>query len=178
MMYEKEIIEFLKSNKTKGIAFKFLPEEVQEWIKNHWQDCAILTAGGAWDTTRHYLTNESFGLDSDFDFDDGNRAFYVFCLLASYKLWELVEFEIDDDGFFYPYMGEDDDSSYMWCHYIELMANDNDFIFAGLQYPDAAAWFMGPCIRFEGGSYASTSYHPDSELQPAIPKKIRFWRKK
>lgn len=31
-MNEKEIIKFLKNNKTTGIAFKFMPDEVKKWL--------------------------------------------------------------------------------------------------------------------------------------------------
>lgn len=33
-MKEQEIIEYLKQNKEKGVAFAFMPKEVQDWINN------------------------------------------------------------------------------------------------------------------------------------------------
>ena len=180
-MEEKEIIEFLKGNKTKGIAFKFLPEEVQEWIKNHWQDCAILTAGGAWDTTRHYLTDEN----SDFDFDDGNRAFYVFCLLASYIQPESsgswVEFVITDNAFICSDEKEHDRWHYFWWEWQAFLTeSDNSALgyiaFGGWQYEDDGTWFTTPQLFAQECFTTLVDY--DEICKPAIPKRIRFWREK
>lgn len=34
-MTEQEIIKYLKENRTKRVAFGFMPEEVKEWCKEH-----------------------------------------------------------------------------------------------------------------------------------------------
>ena len=179
-MKEKEIIEFLKSNKTKGIAFKFLPEEVQEWIENHWQVCAVLTAGGAWDSTKHYLTDENY----DFNFDDDNQAFYVFCLLENYTSktnsedgW--IEFEIDENGRF---TLETDDyiDDFGWYQWQEFLSNshmeDLKFTaFGGWQYESDDRWFTSPQLLC-GDNFNNIDY--GDICKPTIPKRIRFWRKK
>lgn len=34
-MTENEIIDYLKENATKGVAFGFMPKDVQKWCKDH-----------------------------------------------------------------------------------------------------------------------------------------------
>lgn len=34
-MTEQEIITYLKQNKTNGVGFSFMPEDVQKWCKSH-----------------------------------------------------------------------------------------------------------------------------------------------
>lgn len=35
-MTEQEIIKYLKDNKTEGRIFRFMPEEVRKWCRNHY----------------------------------------------------------------------------------------------------------------------------------------------
>ena len=32
-MKEQEIVDYLKENRTKGVAFGFMPNEVREWVE-------------------------------------------------------------------------------------------------------------------------------------------------
>ena len=41
-MTEQEIIECLKGNKTKGVAYLFLPEEVRDWVHDKLFDKILL----------------------------------------------------------------------------------------------------------------------------------------
>ena len=124
-MTEQEIINYLKENKNKGVIYLFMPKEVQNWLCINYKNPKLLylTQKGEWKSFFKFFNDHNnvvgFSLSDDYEAKEKSKGGWV-------------EFEIDDDGFFYPYMGEDDDSSYMWCHYIELMANDNDFIFAVL----------------------------------------------
>lgn len=176
-MEEKEIIQILKDNQKEGRPYCWMPKDVRIWIDGHYKECAYLNRRGVWDTSSKHIDSASEIAMTD-----------IFCLLASYRQnipeWELVEFDIDEFGHFYPFgcdEGEPELFPYHWSEWNKLTSDSNDeenFIFAGLQYPDATTWFMGPSIRFESGGYTSTSYYHDSKLQPATPNKIRFWVRK
>ena len=170
-MEEKEIIEFLKSNKTKGIAFKFLPEEVQDWIGNHKRECVILNSSGVWNSTKDYLSD-----DSDID------AFCVFCLLESFTLpkkekGEWVEFGVNEYGIFAIRDGELD-CLYNWWDWGEaLKCNSYEYSnFGGWQYEEDGFWYMEPQLIDEEGDYRGMSNSME-KVTPIIPKKIRFWRR-
>ena len=171
-MEEKEIIELLKDNKTKGIAFKFLPEEVQDWIGNHKRECVILNSNGVWNSTKDYLSD-----DSDID------AFCVFCLLESFTLpkkerggW--VEFEVNEYGIFAIRDGELD-CLYNWWDWGEaLKCNSYEYSnFGGWQYEGDMYWYTDPRVLSDDGSY-DDQYEDRDGAKPITPKKIRFWRRK
>ena len=42
-MTEQEIIDYLKENKNKGVAFAFMPEDVKEWCRNRYDRSIFMT---------------------------------------------------------------------------------------------------------------------------------------
>lgn len=168
-MTEQEIIDFLKKNKETGIAFAFMPEEVQDWVNDSSRKIVYLIfKGGLWED----LPIEATANEED-----------VFALPDSFQIKQelqggWVEFEIKDGEFFIKY--ENDLVRYHWsewnyvlvnsCHYKEKFTT-----FGGWQYKDCDGWFTSPQIENENG-YQENHFSNDGECKPAIPTKIRFWR--
>ena len=168
-MTEQEIINTLKENKTKGIAYLFLPEDVWEWIGTNFNDPRLiyLAPTGRW---------EKF---SKTDFDDYDNI--VFALPEYYKIkqesiGEWTEFEIDQKGNFHCFI--DGDMHYFfwanWNVFLTEADSSGYTAFGGWQYEDDGTWFTTPQM-FAQECFA-TLVDCDEICKPAIPIKIRFWR--
>lgn len=166
-MTEQEIINVLKENKTKGVAYTFMPEDVRDWVHDHFKEPKLLYLApyGKWDLF----------CEAD-DFDDYDNV--VFALPDDYepkkeKQGEWISFEIDSKGEFD--IGTD---SYKWFEWQRAMLEHNSKAFGGWQYSeDNNLWFMTPQIydsvaeKFLAWACVGVDSH-----KPAIPVKIRFWR--
>lgn len=174
-MTEQEIINTLKENKTKGIAYLFLSEEVWEWIGENFRDPKLmyLAPNGKW---------EPF---SETDFDGYDNV--VFALPDYYKVkqelsGEWVEFEINEGKFrFIPsdVNGLDGviESWWNWQEFLTVSSKYNlgFTAFGGWQYESNGYWLTEPqVIGKEVLLTTLTDYNED--CKPAIPIKIRFWR--
>ena len=73
-MTEQEIINILKENKTKGIAYLFLSEEVWDWIRENFDKSNLLYLDS--------MGNWQYFKDADFDDYDN----VVFALPDMYEL--------------------------------------------------------------------------------------------
>lgn len=171
-MTEQEIINTLKENKTKGIAYLFLSEEVWEWIGENFRDPKLmyLAPNGKW---------EPF---SETDFDDYDNV--VFALPDYYKVkqelsGEWVEFEIEDFCFAYSHsVGTSHLFDWFdWGFFLKASKKQGwgFTAFGGWQYESNGYWLTEPhVIGKEVLLTTLTDYNED--CKPAIPKKIRFWR--
>lgn len=159
-MTEQEIIEYLKENRLIGVAFKFIPSEVKEWVIENYKNLKLLylTAGGRW------------GFSHQTDFSD--YANLVFALNDDYELpkepsGEWVVFEIDKDGEYHLCS----DEHYHWSEWNNTLRENycnSSFrltAFGGWQYDDGGCWHTCPTFK-----------HSDEGDKPAIPIRIRFWR--
>lgn len=183
-MNEVEIINYLKCNMSNGIAFRFMPVEVRNWVVNHLDDCTFLTAEGIWDKACRFFYGEL-----------APAAFNVFGLLASYKpksekkeSGEWVEFEVTPKGTFFLQYTKDNGSEVshvfhwsQWAEFLYYCWVDDDLkqytAFGGWQYEeDKDFWYMEPQLIDEEGNYRGISNSME-KVTPIIPKKIRFWRK-
>lgn len=183
-MEEKEIIQYLKDNMKKGISFWFMPEEVQNWIKKNYRNCAYLTAEGIWDTATHHVSNINEIWANE-----------VYALIAAYKPkmkepelengWFV--YEIDKNGNFYSADADDEDGCYYhWSEWNTCLANNKDNLvaFGGWQYEENGDWHTSPQLslvddtkrEFHLGRY--TDGKAAERVKPLIPIKIRFWREK
>lgn len=174
-MNEQEVVEVLKGNKNKGIANLFLHEEVRDWVSEHFDEPKLLYLNplGNW---------EKFDVC---DFDDYDNI--VFALPDDYKVkqeskGEWVEFKIDQKGNFH-HFADGDMHYFFWANWgIFLKAFPDEFTaFGGWQYPNCGAWYMNPKILLSDAidtHYADVLFQGEqAECKPAIPVKIRFWRK-
>lgn len=175
-MTEQEIINVLKENKTKGIAYLFLPEEVWKWIGENLNNPKLLylAPNGKW---------ESF---SETDFDDFDNI--VFALPDYYQVkkepsGEWVEFKINKNGYFTAYDVDDNDHQislsfgwHQWSEFLDCSCKHGlDFTtFGGWQYENCDTWFMCPMMSEKGVSYHNTDRKKD--YVGAVPTKIRFWK--
>lgn len=169
-MTEQEIVNILKENKYKGVAFLFLPGEVSNWITDNLNNSNLLylDSMGDWQYFK------------DADFDDYDNV--VFALPEMYELpvakvkGEWVEFEIDQKGNFHCF--KDNDMHYFfWANWnIFLKAFSDEYTsFGGWQYENISdSWNTFPLIRC--GEKASCGVSFSNDDKPMIPKKIRFWR--
>lgn len=174
-MEEKEVVQYLKDNKKKGISFKFMPKEVQDWIRKNYRDCLYLNDEGLWDKSGDHITGDVWPND-------------VLALIDSYEPkhkepeagW--VEFEIDEDGW---YRIRDTDIRFHWSEWnkpLWVYEKDENIswyltAFGGWQYKDCDTWWMSPKVIKDEEIYTEAySEEYGSKFEPAIPVKIRFWR--
>ena len=174
-MTEKEVVDFLRNNRTKGVAFLFLPEDVHDWIHEHFDDPNLfyLDSMGKWqyfkDTNFNNYDNVVFALPDTFYPQKPKGG------------WE--EFEIDQRGNFHCF--KDDDMHYFfWANWgIFLKAFSDEYTaFGGWQYPNCGAWYMNPKMLLSDAidtHYADVLFQGEpAKCMPATPCKIRFWREK
>ena len=99
-MTEQEIIECLKGNKTKGVAYLFLPEEVRDWVHDKLFDKILLVL----DSMGNFILFEDVeeGLINTDDYDN-----IVFALPDYYEVkqepsgeWVECEINKNNDCFF------------------------------------------------------------------------------
>lgn len=177
IMEEKEVVQYLKDNKKKGISFKFMPKEVQDWIRKNYRDCLYFNDNGKWEKAGYHLTGVG-----------DIRANAVYALSKGYKsksnepesVW--VEFDIDENGY---YRIPDTDMRFHWSEWIKpLLRTRKDenqswhlICFGGWQYKDCDTWCMSQKV-IEDEEISRESYSEDhgSKFESAIPVKIRFWR--
>lgn len=97
---------------------------------------------------------------------------------------EWVEFDIDENGDF-EIRGIANDKNftviYNWSQWNKPIRDNasKKFIngccaFGGWQYKNNKSWFTTPQVEIDDGCL---SYNYCLEAKPAIPRKIRFWRK-
>lgn len=184
-MTEQEIINTLKENKTKGIAYLFLSEEVWEWIGENFRDPKLmyLAPNGKW---------ESF---SETDFDDFDNI--VFALPEYYEAkkeskGEWVEFEILQDSRFRYFAADNSVNCYLWHEWSRFLTESFQekwgfTAFGGWLYDKSGGgdWVLSPQVGLIDDSgnapfilnqYSHT--YEKERITPAIPVKIRFWREK
>lgn len=167
-MTEQEIINVLKENKKKGVAYLFLPLDVKDWISDNFNnsDLVYLDSMGDWE------------LYKDADFDDYDNI--VFALPDDYKeepKGEWVEFDIDEKGNFHCFI--DNDMHYFfwanWNVFLTEADSSGYTAFGGWQYKDSKNWYQYPILLKDNGQVMLGSDDSD-DVKPAIPIKIRFWR--
>lgn len=167
-MTEQEIIEVLKENKKKGVAYLFLHEDVRDWILENFRDPKLmyLVPDGKW---------ESF---SETGFDDFDNV--VFALPEYYQEesnGEWVEFEIESyKDKAYRFSADNRVFNWFdWQYFLQysLECNLGFTAFGGWQY-NGSDWNTYPLIQC--GEKASSGVSFSIDDKPMIPKKIRFWR--
>ncbi len=189
-MTEQEIVNCLKENKSKGIAFGFLPEEVKDWCKIRYSNIFQYFSkydgkenkNGMW----KIMSNESYEFAAD----------EIICLPDDYELpqkpsGEWVEFEIADGLFYYKTLDKNVmevcGKKYYWFQVEEFLCRyiaEGFVTFGGWQYEGCTTWFVTPRLNVESpnGTIYQDSFNVDNyaecDCKPAIPIRIRFWREK
>lgn len=175
-MTEQEIIDFLKKNKEMGIAFVFMPEEVQAWAITNPQEILVYSRRigqekGTWERRG--------GSDYPLHYDS------IYALPDSFQLKQeqksgWFEYEIDKNGNFYSADADDKDGRYYhWSEWNTCLANnkDNLIAFGGWQYKDDKRWYLAPVVKLQDDElWDSYVIEENGEAIPAIPIKIRFLR--
>lgn len=166
-MTEQEIVDYLKENKRKGVAFAFMPEDVKEWCKQH--------------------SNESIFIiyyKDDWEIDSCIRCYYngIYALPDAYEIKpefkaHYEEFDIDKDGFFYVKKGSDL-IYYHWYNWPKFLDEnfDNYNNFGGWLYNDKL-WSTN-VLMSDINSDTSVYSGKDKTVVPVTPTKIKFWRYK
>lgn len=168
-MTEQEIVNVLKENKNKGIAYLFLPEDVREWISEDFNNPKLM----------YLAPNGKWEFFHETDFDDCDNV--VFTLPKYYRVkqessGEWVEFEIDQKGNFHCFI-DGDIHYFFWANWNVFLtkADFSEFTaFGGWQYEDDGTWFTTPQMFAQECFATLVDY--DEICKPAIPTKIRFWR--
>ena len=176
-MKEQEIIYVLKVNMEDGVAFHFLAEEIQDWVKKHIHEVVIFN-GTDDNKSEHWvnvinriapLTEHSVvALRDDYELKDGK--------------W--VDFDIDEEGNFKVSNRYNTSIPFRWFEWKEVLKKFPELTnFGGYMYGDNI-WALYPRVLKENSEifnessddYSSSYYDEKSKLmKPAIPKKIRFW---
>ena len=178
-MNKKEIIEYLKQNKEKGVVFAFMSQDVRDWCMTHRNDPIFnIYFSDGWNIIRSGINCCYSG---------------IYCLPEDYEIepefkahWE--EFDIDKNGFFVEEQVNTHVSPrvYHWWQWTRFLS-DHD-----AKYNDFGGWVYEMSL-FGGGKteVLATSPHfldDDEELssyirlnnkdkvKPAYPTKILFWR--
>ena len=176
-MTAEEVVQFLKMNKNTGIAFMCLSENIQDWIRDNFNNSNLLYLDlmGNW----QYF--------EDADFDDYDNV--VFALPDTFDLppkpqtgW--VEFEIDSNGeFAVDIDGDNKPIHYQWYEWgIILTHSKNSYsntkytAFGGWKYEGYNGWFNSPQFLIDGRHRSTELADEEQKAKPAIPIKIRFWR--
>lgn len=166
-MNELEVINYLKENKTKGVTLAFMPKEVKEYCKDNMFQADIpfreLTRGG-W---------QKLAYDASFCDE------IAYCLESYYEPkssfkphWE--EFSIDENGYFYY---EDVAFHYRDDALFEKRSSGIFKGFGGWLYADGK-WRTSPTLYHEICDNACYTGTCGDNCEPAVPTKIRFWRRK
>ena len=176
-MTEQEIVNYLKENKNKGIAYLFMFEDVKDWIQKHRNDNKLMI-----------LTEDGDFIDGGIKPCYGIIATDVFALPDDYEVKQeskgvWIEFEIDDKGDFAFYLSKIRKKDFHWYEWqrflFECYENNHQCFtaFGGWQYKNCKAWYTYPMILLGDDRYASSVFKEEaSDAKPAIPVKIRFWR--
>lgn len=172
-MTEQEIVDYLKKNKSEGRIISFMPDEVKRWCEEHLKELLV------WQSHRWHKFNNCDICRND-----------VVTLYDDYKVkeetgGEWAECDIKD-GLFYE---ETRGFFYSWHEWSKCMSDNPRFTaFGGWQYADSNTWFMTPKLKIiqansisykDNDTIGSNCYVTPAKLEcePAIPVKIRFWRK-
>jgi hypothetical protein len=163
-MTEKEIIQYLKDNRIKGVAFGFMPEDVRIWCHNNRKSLLIGSIRGTWESV--FKQSESL------------NKFVIVCLPEDFRLEveteiEYEDFDIDEDGYFTV-----DGFHYLWCCWQDfLMEYSPRYInFGGWQYDGCDDWFMNPHIFYN--DRLLEHYQNVEKIKSILPIKIRFFKRK
>ena len=169
-MNEEKIIDFLKKNKTKGIAFAFLPKEVQRWCCDHDSSLIYYQTNNVWNDNSAndvlFESNEIVALPEDFELQKKSQGCWV-------------EFEINDKACFHTESGD-----FLWFNWEGFLIQDyiskkptGFTAFGGWQFESNGCWYTDPQMIDENEELSTlVDYHEKSK--PAIPCRIRFWRKR
>lgn len=172
-MTEQEIIDYLKENKTRGVAFAFMPSEVQKWCENNLLKTDI--------PFRKLGRSPSFEPLSwgKLSYDEPFYRECVYSLLDDYEPkfepdWQ--EFEIDEDGYFYSPNG--------WRYYYN--ENVRFEVENAVKFKGFGGWLLDDhwynCLpvsaKNESFPFIIASVTSINEqAKPMFPTKIRFWRR-
>lgn len=184
-MTEQEVIDFLKNNKAKGIAFAFLPIEVKLWCSDHDSSLIYFQKNNVWNDNSAndvlFEANEIVALPEDFKLTKLTKK----SAEVNQGWWE--EFEIDDCREFLVELvdtvtGKECHFCFNWFDWIGCLNKCKDqgimlTNFGGWQY-DGDGWYMDPQVYDRLEHYCFDEYLDCNSIRPAIPKKIRFWRER
>lgn len=179
-MEEKDVIKYLKDNFKKGISFRFMPKEVQDWIRKNYRACLYFNDNGKWEKAGYHLTgvgdiraNDVYALTEDYDPKPKEPK----------SGW--VEFEMDGNGY---YRIRDTHMRFHWSEWnkpLWVYGKDENLswcltCFGGWQYKDCGCWWMTPKVVGDNGIYRDCYVENKTygNYSPTIPVKIRFWREK
>ena len=180
-MTEQEIIDYLKQNRTKGVAFGFMPKEVRDWCCNRPNYCNdfLQYKNGAWRDEYCFVNPKDIK-------EMASEEIIILALPYSFQIqqkqqkkkgsWKEFEIEPYKDK---AYRFSADNRAFNWFDWqyflqYSLDCNLGFTAFGGWQYKDCDTWFLTPQITMQSHYYNLCT--KDDEPKPAIPIKIRFWR--
>lgn len=166
-MNEQQIVDYLKENFTRGVAFRFMPNEVQRWCMKHRDEDIFFRFSeeygwGSKQLKICCLNSSVYALDHDYE------------LKPEFFKQDWVEFEIDENGMF---SFEGKRYYYREDARFEIENRDKFKGFGGWLSCDGN-WRTYPALYREIDDIACYNGSCDCECEPAVPLKIRFWRLK
>lgn len=166
-MTEQEIISCLKENRKKGVAFAFMPSEVQEWCAKHFSERIFyIVDEGKWgckETSIMCSPDSLYCLDADYEPEPQFKPHYE-------------EFDVNENGFFHIMKGSDL-IYYHWFNWQRFIEEnfDNYNNFGGWLYDKL--WSTNVLIMTDIDKREMSEYSgKDKTVVPVTPTKIKFWR--
>lgn len=171
-MTEQEIIDYLKRNKKEGRILSFMPEEVKRWCEKHKKELLVWQSNSWYEFDADDIcTDDAVTLRDDYEINRETGG-------------EWDEYDIKDGRFYEETRG----LFYAWHEWSKCMSDNPRFTaFGGWQYADSNTWFMTPKLKI---IIANSISYKDSDAVgnycttpsavgcgPAVPVRIRFWRK-
>ena len=185
-MTEQEIINYLKENKNKGVAFGFMPKDVKDWLEDNkklLEDALLIYKDTdlGWYKARYkaridnlFINTHILAIDDSFQIKKEQKGGWY-------------EFEIEDGSFKWQ-INEDYVADYYWFQWQNFLKDsyikDWGFTsFGGWLYDKSGDWVLSPQVGLIDDSGNAPfilnrySYSYEKErITPVIPIKIRFWR--
>lgn len=168
-MSEKEIVEYLKANKTMGVALAFMPSDVRRWCEKHQNDDIFMIFDSDYKWVNIVCPPINLGPRTIYSIKDDYEP------KPEFKP-HFVEFDVDENGYFY-YEGK----QYYYRDDVAFEKHNSDTFkgFGGWLYEcnNGPMWVTIPHIACEGNLYWYMKLNENQrEITAPIPTKIRFWR--
>lgn len=168
-MSEKEIVEYLKANKTMGVALAFMPPDVRRWCEKHQNDDIFMIFDSDYKWVNIVCPPINLGPRTIYSIKDDYEP------KPEFKP-HFVEFDIDENGYFY-YEGK----QYYYREDVAFEKRNSDTFkgFGGWLYEGKAfdSWTTTINLLYGGCLYNYLRSDQNAyETTAPIPIKIRFWR--
>jgi hypothetical protein len=172
-MTEEEIVQYLKTNRNIGVAFRFMPEEVRRWCNENTFDVEYYSSLDGWKKIHNpellFTPTDIVCLPEDCE----QKKKRLKTGWAEFNIIDgFIEIKNPDKNSIEKFAWYDWQGFLTFCRVYELPYVN----FGGFQYALCKTWFMSPQIDNSKGYQNDHNDIVDGECSiPAIPSRVRFW---